>query len=74
MNRFSVGIKHAIGLEPNLEYRLGLLNVNGNIAHLNQTNDSLVLTRAYIPLKFKAQGHLYDSTLSKGLIKYRLQQ
>ena len=74
MNRFSVGIEHEIGLEPNLEYSLGLLNVNGNRAHLNQTHDYLLRPQDYIPFKFKARGHLYDSPLSKWLIKYRLQQ
>ena len=74
INRFSVRIKYDIGLEPNLEYILGLLNVNGNITHSNQTHDYLVQPWAYITFKFKSRGHYYDSMISKVLLKYSLQK
>ena len=45
INRCGVRIKYDIVLEPNIEYSFGLLNVNGNRTHSNQTNDSLVLPR-----------------------------
>ena len=41
------GIKPSMELGPNIEYRLGLKNVNVNRDNYNQTHDSSVQLRAY---------------------------
>ena len=35
-------IKPSMQLEPNIDYRLGVTNVNSNRTHLNQTHESFV--------------------------------
>ena len=38
----ATGIKTSMELEPNIEYKLGLTNFNGNRTHSSQSNEAFV--------------------------------
>ena len=52
-------------LEPNIEQRLGLMDVNGNINHYSQIHDSFVRPRALESTQIKRTGHLYNLVFTK---------
>ena len=54
-----------MGLEPNLEYILGLTNENGNRTHLSQTQTLVVRPRSLEPIKIERTCHLYKPVLTK---------
>ena len=55
----ATGIKPTMELEPNIEYKLGLTNVNGNKTHSIQMHGLYVWLLSLDYIQIKDMGHFY---------------